>query len=174
MRDIIRGQKRGQKLEVRRQQKEFLPFFCLLTSLICIFSSQVVIAEEILKTSKVKVGEKAPLTDTLEKVHKEGKAIVLVLLPNPMQCNGCDSVVKLIEEDETRHKDIAYILKGGEDMLGAMDEETIILKRLYGFVTIGEPWTFVIDKEGVLQKIFIGRFTSKELEDMLKGAMSGE
>lgn len=158
---------RDQKLEVRRQQKEFLLFFCLLTSLICILSSRVVIAEEIIKTSKVKIGEKVPMTDHIKGLHEEGKAIVLVLLSNPMQCTSCDLIVDVIEGETKRYKDdVAFIVKGGQDMLGAMDEETVTLKRLYGFVTMGEPWTFVIDKEGVLQKIFIGRFTGKELEDI--------
>src|SRR3990167_8352417 len=119
MMDMIRGQ----KLEVRRQQKKFLIFFCLLTSLICILSAPVVIAEEILKTSKVKIGEKVLLTDLIKGLHEEGKAIVLVLLSNPMQCTNCDSVVDFIEGEAKRYKDdVAFIVKGGQDMLGAMDE----------------------------------------------------
>ncbi|HAS17125.1 MAG TPA: hypothetical protein DCR39_04365, partial [Nitrospiraceae bacterium] len=160
---------KSQKLEIRGQRKGFLFLYCLMTSVFCLLLLQledVFASQEILKTSKVKIGEKVLLTDLIKGLHEEGKAIVLVLLSNPMQCTNCDSVVDFIEGEAKRYKDdVAFIVKGGQDMLGAMDEETVTLKRLYGFVTMGEPWTFVIDKEGVLQKIFIGRFTGKELED---------
>ncbi|MBI5039199.1 MAG: multicopper oxidase domain-containing protein [Nitrospirae bacterium] len=149
-----------------------------MTSVFCLLSLQwedVFASQEILKTSRVRIGEKVLLTDLIKGLHEEGKAIVLVLLSNPMQCTNCDSVVDLIEGEAKRYKDdVAFIVKGGQDMLGAMDEETVTLKRVYGFVTMGEPWTFVIDKEGVLKKIFIGRFTSKELEDIFPNSAPAE
>ncbi len=129
-------------------------------------------AQEMLKTSRVKVGEKVTLTETLKKANKEGKVIVLVLLSNPMQCNHCDSLISLLEkETEPYKKDAAFITAGGQDMLGASSEETIALKKLYGFVTMGEPWTFIIDKEGVLRKILIGLFTTQKLEETIDGIL---
>ncbi len=125
-------------------------------------------AQEILKTNKAKVGESAPMTESLQMAVEGGKSIVLVLLSNPMQCNSCDRLVNLIEEKATVSRgDVTYIVKGGQDMLGALDEETVALKKLYGFVTMGEPWTFIIDRGGVLRKIFIGLFTGKELDETL-------
>ena len=169
---------KSKKLEIRGQRKGFLFLYCLMTSVFCLLLLQledVFASQEILKTSKVKIGEKVLLTDLIKGLHEEGKAIVLVLLSNPMQCTNCDSVVDFIEGEAKRYKDdVAFIVKGGQDMLGAMDEETVTLKRLYGFVTMGEPWTFVIDKEGVLQKIFIGRFTGKELEDIFPISVPAE
>ena len=125
-----------------------------------------------LKTSKVKVGEKAPITDSLKKPHEDGKAIVLLLLSNPMQCENCEKVSQLIKEEIEKYKDdIAYIAKGGQDIRGAIDEETIQLKKLYGFVTVGQPWTFIIDREGILKKIFIGQISKEELNDAIKQAI---
>lgn len=131
-------------------------------------------ATEVLRTSKVKVGEKAPLTDSLKKAHGDRMVIVLVLLPNPMQCNGCDKLERFIQEEAARYTDMAFIVKGGQDMLGAVDEETIALKRLYGFVTVGEPWTFIIDKEGVLRGIFIGPIGKEELRGIMDSIIGGK
>jgi hypothetical protein len=125
-------------------------------------------AEEMLKTSKVKVGEKVPLTDSLKKSNEEGKAIILLLLSNPMQCENCEAMDKLVKEFSGKYKDVVLIAKGGGDLLGAVDNETIVLKSLYGFVTIGQPWTFIIDREGVLKKIFIGKISEEELNDAIK------
>ncbi|MBI5096847.1 MAG: hypothetical protein HZB32_04275, partial [Nitrospirae bacterium] len=71
-----------------------------MTSVFCLLSLQwedVFASQEILKTSRVRIGEKVLLTDLIKGLHEEGKAIVLVLLSNPMQCTNCDSVVDLIE-----------------------------------------------------------------------------
>lgn len=123
-------------------------------------------AQELLKTSRIKVGEKALLTETLKKANEEGKAIVLVLLSNPMQCNKCDTLLDIIEKESSKYQmDIVFIAAGGQDMLGAGSEETITLKKSYGFVTIGEPWIFFIDKEGILRKIYIGIFSKEELKE---------
>ncbi|MBI3813699.1 MAG: multicopper oxidase domain-containing protein [Nitrospinae bacterium] len=165
---------RRQKSEARRQI--FCPLssvLCLLFSVLCLLSSvfclPVLHAEEILKTSKVKVGEKAPLTDSLKKPHDEGKAIVLLLLSNPMQCEKCEEMAKLMKEETEKYKDsVAYVVKGGQDILGAVDEDTSQLKKLYGFVTIGQPWTFFIDKQGFLQKIFFGQISSEELNNAIQ------
>ena len=140
-------------------------------SVLCLLSSDLY-AEEMLKTSKVKVGDKAPLTDSLKKPHEDGKAIVLLLLSNPMQCENCEKVSQLIKEEIEKYKDnVSSIAKGGEDMRGALDEETIQLKKLYGFVTVGQPWTFIIDREGILKKIFIGQISKEELNDAIKQAI---
>ncbi|MBI5747899.1 MAG: multicopper oxidase domain-containing protein, partial [Nitrospinae bacterium] len=138
----------------------------------CILHLASIHAEEMLKTSKIKVGDKAPLTDSLKKPHEDGKAIVLFLLSNPMQCEKCEELSQLIKEETEKYKDsVVYISKGGEDIRGAIDEETIQLKKLYGFVTVGQPWTFIIDREGILKKIFIGQISKEELNDAIKQAI---
>ncbi|MBI4715183.1 MAG: hypothetical protein HY760_04490 [Nitrospirae bacterium] len=126
-------------------------------------------AQEILKTAKVRVGETVPLTGSLKEAHEAGKAIVLVFLPNPIQCQHCEQLTTLLEEEAAAGNpgDVAYLVKGGQDMLGAVDEETVTLKKSFGFVTIGTPWTFVIDREGVLITIWIGSYTRQELQEML-------
>ena len=131
-----------------------------------LLSNKVIAGQEMLKTSRVRVGETAPLTDSLKRTNEAGKVIVMTLFPNPMGCRRCDSMVELIRDEAQAYKGTAeFTMKGGEDMLGATDEETVILKRSYGFVTMGEPWTFIIDKKGVLRKIIIGSLTKEEMEE---------
>lgn len=147
----------------------------LLLTAFCLPPTALYASKEMLKTSRVKVGEKVPLTETLKEANEQGKIIVLVLLSNPMQCNKCDELTSLLEKEaELYKKDAAFIMAGGQDMLGTASEETIALKKLYGFVTVGEPWTFIIDKEGVLRNIFIGLYTESELEGILNGVMRKE
>ncbi len=141
----------------------------MLTAFLILFlTGNTFAAQEMLKTAKVKVGEKVPVTETLKKANEDGKIIVLVLLSNPMQCNKCDSLVSMLEKEVEQYKnDAVFIMAGGQDMLGAASEETIALKKLYGFVTMGDAWSFIIDKDGVLRKIYIGLFSSGELEEAL-------
>lgn len=145
---------------------KLLLLFLLLTAH-CLLPTILYAAQEVLKTAKVKVGEKAPITEILKKANDDGKIIVLVLLPNPMQCNHCDELMSLLEKEAEPYKnDAAFITAGGQDLLGAADE-TLQLKKLYGFVSVGEAWTFIIDKQGVLSKILLGAFNEKELKDSL-------
>ncbi|MBI5682808.1 MAG: hypothetical protein HZC45_06555 [Deltaproteobacteria bacterium] len=131
-------------------------------------------AQELLKTSKVKVGEKILLTETSKKANEEGKFVVLVLFPGPMGCRSCDTLLNLLEKEADRHKEYAsFIIAGGQDILGAMNEETFELKRSYGFVTMGEAWTFIIDKEGILRKIFVGLFNADELKEVISSMIMG-
>jgi plastocyanin len=154
------------KMQDARYNIFFASCFLLLTSY---FLPVFLYAEEMLKTSKVKVGEKAPLTDSLKKPHEDGKAIVLLLLSNPMQCENCEKVSQLIKEEIEKYKDnVDYIAKGGLDIRGAVDEETVALKKLYGFITMGQPWTFIIDKQGILQKMYFGAVSRNELNDAIK------
>lgn len=124
-------------------------------------------AQEILKTSKVRVGEKAPLAGSIKKAIEEEKAVVVTLMPNPVGCKKCDDITTLIQDEAAENPDMVFILKGGQDMLGAIDEDTVILKRSLGFVTMGEAWTYLIDADGVLRKILIGPFGRNELKEML-------
>lgn len=150
----------------------FLAAYCLLLIVLC---GDVFAVQEIIKTSKVRVGEKIPLTDSLRKFNEDGKIILLVLLSNPMQCNKCDSLVSMLEKETELYKNNAvFIMAGGQDMMGAASEETIALKKLYGFVTMGDAWTFIIDREGVLRKIFIGLFTGEELKETLAGIIMSQ
>lgn len=137
-----------------------------------LLSTEVIAAQEMLKTSRVSVGEAVPFTDSLKRANEAGNAIVMTLFPNPMGCKRCDSMVELIKEEAQANKVKAeFIVKGGEDMLGATDQETVLLKRSYGFVTMGEAWTFFIDKKGVLRKIIIGSLTKEEMEEGISSIM---
>lgn len=137
-----------------------------------LLSREVIAAQEMLKTSKIRVGEPAPFTDSLKRANEAGNVIVMTLFPNPMSCNRCASMADLIKGEAQVYKGKAeFIVKGGEDMLGATDEETVALKRSYGFVTMGEAWTFFIDKKGTLRKIIIGSFTREEVEEGISSVL---
>ncbi|MBI3353631.1 MAG: hypothetical protein HY034_01900 [Nitrospirae bacterium] len=145
-----------------------MPNLLLAALLILFLTGNAFAAQEMLKTSKVKVGEKAPLTEMLKKTNEEKKIIVLVILSNPMQCNHCDELMSLLEKEAEPYKnDAAFITAGGQDMIGSIDQETLELKRLYGFVTMGDAWTFIVDRQGILKKIYMGLYTREELEAAL-------
>ena len=125
-----------------------------------------------LRTSKVQVGSAAP-PGPVKEAHEGGKAVVLLLLANPIQCNACEEVTDAITEATTRRPgSVAFISMGGGNMLGG-DTETVALKKLYGFVTVGLPWTFVIDSEGILRKILVGKVTAEEMGTILDGLKGG-
>jgi hypothetical protein len=124
-------------------------------------------AQEMEKNKKVKVGGMAPISESLMKLREQGKFIILVLFPNPMQCEGCDTIIAAINESAKKHPDIAFIMKGGQDLEGASDDDTIALKRALGFVTMGEAMTYFIDGNGIIQRMTFGRFNSPELEDRI-------
>ena len=124
--------------------------------------------DSILKTPKVRVGEKAPIAESLEKPREEGRAVVLVLFPNPTRCGGCEMTTAAIGEAAKKHPGVAFVMLGGGDKLGAMDEETAVVRRLYGFVTTGEAMTFFIDDRGILRKIITGGYNGPALEGMLE------
>ena len=124
--------------------------------------------DEILKTQRVKVGEKGPVTETLEKPREEGRETVLVLFPNPTRCRGCDMMTAAMDEAAKKHPDVAFVMLGGGAARDEMDEETTIVRRLYGFVPTGEAMAFFIDYKGVIRKITTGPFNGPALEGMLE------
>lgn len=139
-----------------------------------LFHAPLHAATEVLKTSKVLVGSAAPLAGSVKDAHERGKAVLLVLFSNPIQCRDCDKVDEAAKESASKYgAGIEYIGKGGGDMLGATDEETVTLKKLYGFVTMGEAWTFVIDRDGILRKIFIGAIAGVDFGAILGGLPAG-
>ncbi|MBI3580967.1 MAG: hypothetical protein HY098_02645 [Nitrospinae bacterium] len=124
--------------------------------------------EAVLKTQRVRVGEKAPLAEPLRTPLEEGRPIVLVLFPNTAGCEGCDGITAALDEAEKKHPDVAFVRLGGEDSTGAMDEEAAVVKRLYGFVTKAEAMAFYIDREGILRKITVGRFNGPAIEGIFE------
>ncbi len=122
--------------------------------------------------SRVEVGDNAPLTtDDLRKAHEDGK-VILLMFGNPDHCIWCEKMWSNIREIMPQYvNEAAAILKthraskfwGPEDEAAALGEQ-------YG--VIGEPWLFVIDKDGIVRHIFMG-FTGKgeieaRLEEVLK------
>lgn len=162
--------KMGNKSPISPSLPQFMRFNGLIAGIFFyMLLGELFAAQETVKTARVKVGEKAPLTETLKKANEEGKFILLTLLPAPTGCSKCDEMTNLIQDEAAKKGDVVYIIKGGQDMLGAVDKETVELKRSYGFVTMGAAWTFIIDKDGVLRKILIGAFNREEMKDMLDG-----
>lgn len=116
----------------------------------------------------VEVGERAPLeTDDLRKAHADGKAIAL-MFGNPDHCIWCEKVWSNIN-DLCQHygKDVAAILKTHRaSKFWGPEDEAVALGKIYG--VIGEPWLFLIDKEGIIRHIFKGFAGREAIEAELK------
>jgi len=106
---------------------------------------------------KIKIGDKAPLiTPDLEKAHNEGKVIAL-MLGYPSHCPWCDRMDRYIRHEMEETKDfndrVAFIMWQTEHAkLIIPPDEGVKLKEAYGVE--GQPWLFLIDKEGIVRYIF--------------------
>ena len=115
----------------------------------------------------VRVGDRAPLeTDDLKKAHGDGKAILL-MFGNPDHCRYCEKVWLNIMDIGFRYEqDVAVIGKRhrAAEFWGPELEDEVLGKR-YG--VIGEPWLFIIDREGIVKHIFMGFAGLTEIEAQL-------
>lgn len=121
--------------------------------------------------SRVQVGDIAPLdTADLKKAHEEGK-VILLMFGNVDHCIYCEKVWGNIRELLSQYgKDVAGILKTHRpSKFWAPDDEAVALGEKYG--VIGEPWVFVIDKKGIVSRIFMGLTGKTEIEDEIKKAL---
>ncbi|MFZ3090839.1 MAG: thioredoxin fold domain-containing protein [Nitrospirota bacterium] len=121
--------------------------------------------------SNVQVGDKAPLvTEELQKAHEEGK-VILLMFGNIDHCIYCEKVWGNIRELLPQYgKDVAAILKAHRaSKFWAPEDEAVKLGELYG--VIGEPWLFIIDKEGIVRHIFRGFVGKSEIEAEIKKAL---
>ncbi|OGW01804.1 MAG: hypothetical protein A2889_04275 [Nitrospinae bacterium RIFCSPLOWO2_01_FULL_39_10] len=106
---------------------------------------------------KIKVGDKSPLiTPDLEKANKEGKVIAL-MLGYQTHCPWCDRMDRYIryQMEETKNFDnrVVFIMWQTEHAkMIAPPDEGIKLKEAFG--TEGQPWLFLIDKEGIVRYIY--------------------
>lgn len=116
----------------------------------------------------VRVGDKAPLvTEELRKAHGEGK-VILLMFGNPWHCQWCEKVWHNIQTILPKYnKDAVAILKTHQRVKWwEPNEEGKMLGRIYGI--IGEPWLFLIDKEGIVRHIFMGFSGIGQIEEELK------
>ncbi len=124
--------------------------------------------------SKITVGDKAPLiTPELEQAHKERKVIALQL-GFPPHCPWCDRMDRYIKEimKETNNFDGEAIFIQTQiehAKMIAPPSEGMKLKEAFGVQ--GQPWLFIIDKEGTVRfvyKVFVGSDTfRKNIEELL-------
>lgn len=79
---------------------------------------------------------------------------------NPWHCIHCEKVWFNIKELLPRfEKDLAFILVAPQRVkFWEPPDENVRLAKRYGI--IGEPWVFLIDRDGVVRHIFVG-FTEK-------------
>ena len=146
----------------------------VLTLALSLLPSALFAAEEMTNTSRVKVGDKAPITDSLQGPIEETQFIVLVLFPSPIGCDACAMVRAAMDETEKKHPDIAFFRFGGEPVEGALNDESIVAKKKYGFVAAGEPWTFFIDGEGKIRMMTKGGYNGFELQQRLIDIILGK
>lgn len=115
----------------------------------------------------VKVGDRAPLeAEDLKKAHGDGK-VILLMFGNPDHCRYCEKVwFNIIDIGSRYEHDVAIIGKRhrAAEFWAAESEDEAIGKR-YGVV--GEPWLFIIDREGIVRHIFMGFAGLQEIEAKL-------
>lgn len=117
---------------------------------------------------RVEVGDKAPLeTDDLRSAHEQNK-IILLMFGNVDHCIYCEKVWANINDLKSQYgKDVEPILKTHRaSKFWGPEDEAVVLGRLYG--VIGEPWLFIIDKEGIVRHIFMGFAGKDEIESSLE------
>ncbi|MBI4590878.1 MAG: thioredoxin family protein [Candidatus Rokubacteria bacterium] len=110
--------------------------------------------------SRIRVGERAPLeTSELREAHASGKAIIL-MFGNPWHCLYCERTWFNIKEVLPRYEnDVAFVMVAAQRVkFWEPPDENVRLAKRYG--VIGEPWVFLVDKAGVVRKIFVG-FTER-------------
>lgn len=114
--------------------------------------------------SKVEIGDKAPLeTEDLKRAHAEGKAIAL-MFGNPDHCIYCEKSWGNIQALMPQYgNDIAPILiVHRASKFLAPSDTAAALGEIYG--VIGEPWLFLIDKDGIVRHIFVGLKDINQIE----------
>lgn len=122
--------------------------------------------------SRIRVGERAALeTEELREAHARGKAILL-MFGNPWHCLYCERVWFNIKELLPRfEQDVAFILVAAQRVkFWEPPDANVQLAKRYGI--IGEPWVFLIDRNGVVRHIFVG-FTGRavleaELDNLVR------
>ncbi|MBI3599018.1 MAG: thioredoxin family protein [Nitrospinae bacterium] len=106
---------------------------------------------------KIKKGEKAPMAiPEMEEAHKNGKVIAL-MLGMPSHCPWCDRMDRYIRHvmETTKNFDnqAVFIMRQSEwAKLIPPDEEGVKLKEVLGVE--GQPWLFLLDKEGLVRYIY--------------------
>lgn len=122
----------------------------------------------------VELGEPAPLnTDELKKAHNEGKAILL-MFGNPDHCTYCERVWRSASDLQERYvKEVTAILTVHRaSKFWGPESESVALGRVYG--VIGEPWLFLIDRDGIIRKIYKGFVEKAEIENGLKQVLEAD
>lgn len=158
------------------QQPQFMRSLCyiLLSTLYILyilpfpsFASELPIRGQARGESKIKVGDKAPLaTDELKNAHKEGKVIALQL-GYSSHCPWCDRMERYIREimkDTNNFDNRAVFIQTQIEhaKMIAPPPDGIRLKEAFGVE--GQPWLFIIDRQGKVRfiyKIFVSSFTFK-------------
>jgi len=121
---------------------------------------------------RIRVGERAPLeSKELREAHAAGKA-VLLMFGNPWHCIYCEKVWLNIRDLLPRfERDVTLVLVPAQRVkFWEPPDENVRLAKRYGI--IGEPWLFLIDRNGVVRHIFVG-FTERakieaELNDLVR------
>jgi len=99
---------------------------------------------------------------SLDKALATGKPIVLEFA-TPGHCTVCDEQLQMLKAILEKYQTQALFLH--------MDQyENPQAFRAYG--VMGDPWTFVIDKDGIVRHVQPGRMLYEELEIALKAVVT--
>ncbi|MBI3794097.1 MAG: hypothetical protein HY280_05150 [Nitrospinae bacterium] len=120
------------------------------------------------KTQKIHEGDKAFLdAPGIKKAHEDGKAIVL-MFGNIDHCIWCEKTWTNVKDAVTpyRSKVMAALRNYRASKFIPPDPDAEALAKHYGI--IGEPWIFMIDKDGTVKKIFKGLTYRQDLVEAVR------
>jgi hypothetical protein len=127
------------------------------------------------KNLKVHVGDVAPLDlEVLQKAHNDGKAIVL-MFGNVDHCIFCEKTWMNVKEAVTPYRPaVLAVVRNYRYGKFAPPEPELekFGKETYGL--IGEPWVFLINKKGVVTKIFMSFTSASDLKVAVTEMMEGD
>lgn len=149
-------------------EREGLLFACLLSLLLLPLDLQAGIKGMPEGNPRVRVGDRSPLeSEALRTAHEQGKAILL-MFGNPWHCIYCEKVWFNIKDLMPGYEnDLAFILVAPQKLkFWEPPNGDLELARHYGVV--GEPWVFLIDKEGIVRHIFVGFTGKSKIETEIK------
>ena len=101
---------------------------------------------------------------SLDQALKMDKPIVLAFA-TPAHCTVCDNQLAMLKGLQDKY--------GGRVIFLHMDEYDNP-QAYKAFKVVGDPWTFVIGKKGVVRCVAMGRVLYSELDSAIKDALAGK
>ena len=101
---------------------------------------------------------------SLDQALKTGKPVVLAFA-TPAHCTVCDNQLAMLKGLQDKY---------GKQVIFLHMDEYDNPQAYRAFKVVGDPWTFVIGKQGVVRCVAPGRVLYSELDTAIKDALEGK